>query len=368
MATVKRYDKITLDRTRAIKLDSGALRVPARLSRVGVQEYRKADGSVERAYRPAEEVGKADSVATFDLVPLVNEHPYQHGGVVDAKNFKELTVGVVGSPVYKDGFVEAMLSVNDAAAVAAVEAGKLELSAGYFVDRDETPGITADGQPYDFVQRNIRGNHVALVWKGRAGSDVRIQLDSAAAFATDISIEETRKMKKLIVDGVEVEVSEVAATLILKERTLAAGLLESAKAETAKASAQLDAANDNIKKLTAELAEAPAKAKAEVTAHMVLAAKVAKLAPEVKCDGLDFVAIKRAVLAKAGIVCDGKADAYVDARFDILCEESEKKNPATEAAEKELKAKTPAATTDAVATNPKEARLQSERDFFNPKS
>jgi hypothetical protein len=46
-----------------------------------------------------------------------------------------------------------------------------ELSCGYHYDPDMTPGVY-DGEPYDGVMRNIRGNHVAIVEEGRAGPDV----------------------------------------------------------------------------------------------------------------------------------------------------------------------------------------------------
>ena len=41
-------------------------------------------------------------------------------------------------------------------------AGLKELSLGYNLDLDETPGEW-EGQPYDAVQRNIVINHLALV-------------------------------------------------------------------------------------------------------------------------------------------------------------------------------------------------------------
>lgn len=55
--------------------------------------------------------------------------------------------------------------------------GKKELSAGYFCDFMPESG-TYQGRHYDYVQRNIDGNHIALVEKGRNGSDVRV-MDSA---------------------------------------------------------------------------------------------------------------------------------------------------------------------------------------------
>ena len=71
--------------------------------------------------------------------------------------------------------------VQDAAAIAVVEAGQCrELSCGYICDLDETPG-TYHGQPYDAVQRRIRYNHVGIGprnW-GRAGSSVALRIDAA---------------------------------------------------------------------------------------------------------------------------------------------------------------------------------------------
>lgn len=55
--------------------------------------------------------------------------------------------------------------------------GKKELSAGYFCDFLPESG-TYQGRRYDYVQRNIDGNHIALVDKGRNGHDVRV-MDSA---------------------------------------------------------------------------------------------------------------------------------------------------------------------------------------------
>ena len=60
---------------------------------------------------------------------------------------------------------------------AAVEAGKHQLSVGYHADLDETPGSWR-GERYDAVQRNIRGNHLAIVDQGRAGPAAAIRIDT----------------------------------------------------------------------------------------------------------------------------------------------------------------------------------------------
>ena len=68
--------------------------------------------------------------------------------------------------------MDAPLTVWDRAAIDAIEDGSFrELSCAYRYDPDFTPG-SYEGTPYDFIMRNIRGNHVALVEEGRAGPDV----------------------------------------------------------------------------------------------------------------------------------------------------------------------------------------------------
>ena len=56
-------------------------------------------------------------------------------------------------------------------------AGLKELSLGYNLDLEETPGVW-NGQQYDAIQRNIRINHLALVQEARAGERARLNIDS----------------------------------------------------------------------------------------------------------------------------------------------------------------------------------------------
>lgn len=375
----QRFDKIVLDRPRAVKLDNGFLRVPARIARVGIQEYRRPDGTVEKAFRPPEEVGKPDSLATFDGVPLLNEHPYAEGGVVTAQNAKRLGVGFVQHPVYKDGFVEASILIEDAEAIAAVESGKVELSAGYFIDREETAGVF-DGVSYDFIQKNIQGNHVAIVREGRAGPEVRLQLDShthdSIAYSVDFSNTpwfitdnvgheptERTKMVKILIDGKETEVPEIVAERLANERAATAKASEGNKAELDKKQALCDGLQEQVTKLQAELKEAPVKIAAEMKATAAIATKAKALVPDLATDGLDAGAIKRAVVAKlSSLKLDEKSDEYVTARFDHYVEQHEKQNPATEAAEKELKEKP---VTDGKPQTVADAKAQMLADFFN---
>lgn len=134
----------------------------------GWQQLGLDGDKVYRLYRDPEELAKGAS--TFNNLPILNKHiPV----TVDAPQ-KDNVVGSIGSDVVFDApYLQASLCIWDAAAIAGVESEKqCELSCGYRYDPDMTPGTTSDGEAYDGVMRNIRGNHLALVEVGRAGPDV----------------------------------------------------------------------------------------------------------------------------------------------------------------------------------------------------
>ena len=106
---------------------------------------------------------------TFNNIPLLSEHV-----PVSADDHKpKLVVGATGSDaVFKSPFLQNSLVIWSQDAIDDIESGeKKELSCAYRYEPDMTPG-KYEGQPYDGVMRNIRGNHVALVATGRAGPDV----------------------------------------------------------------------------------------------------------------------------------------------------------------------------------------------------
>lgn len=109
------------------------------------------------------------SLPTWAGLPLHIEHH-----VDSADDPQKLTrVGSVGTDVrWNAPYVDAPLTVWDRQAITGIEDGSFrELSCAYRYTPDFTPG-EYEGAPYDFVMRDIRGNHVALVEEGRAGPDV----------------------------------------------------------------------------------------------------------------------------------------------------------------------------------------------------
>lgn len=122
---------------------------------------------VYQGLRDPQELQK--SLPTWAGLPLHIEHH-----VDSADDPQKLTrVGSVGTDVrWEAPYVDAPLTVWDRQAITAIEDGSFrELSCAYRYTPDFTPGVY-EGAPYDFVMRDIRGNHVALVEEGRAGPDV----------------------------------------------------------------------------------------------------------------------------------------------------------------------------------------------------
>lgn len=172
-----REDRVSLRPPR--RLADGRLRADAWLTRTGVFEYVEPGGKVRREYRPPDEVFHPESLAAYEGLIVTDEHPPEPITLQNAARYRR---GQTGEIARRDGdHVAAALYVDDPGLISAMERPhrpKRDLSVGYNIQYDETPGVTPDGQRYDAVQRNIRPNHVAVVEKGRAGT-ARVRLDSA---------------------------------------------------------------------------------------------------------------------------------------------------------------------------------------------
>ena len=342
---VRRFDSGTL-RIDAKRTPQGYLRADATIARIGVQSYRQSDGTQRRELRLPEEVFAADVLASFSLAPLTLEHPPEP---LTPENTSKYQVGSIGEAVKQDGtMVSTTVLVTDAKAIAEVEGGKQQLSGGYFCDLEMTPGEW-EGQRYDAIQRSIRGNHVAIVANGRAGPDVRMKLDSTDAVQVDdpapsptAGKEKPMALKTIKIDGVECEVSDVAAQLLTKQTTDRAEADAKAKAETKARidglAGELAAAKTEAEKQKARAdAEAEAKTKAEkartdaedparlqkrIGERVALEKAAGKLVPDIKVDGLDDAAVRKAVVAKLNpeLKLDDKSPEYITARFDLALE------------------------------------------------
>lgn len=179
MSEAFRYDRAEIQPSWE-ETPEGYLRIKATFARTGLQRYRRQDGSEAVEYRPEEEVSKQDALLSLANLPVTLEHPPE---LLTPDTCREYQRGHTGSSVeYRTPFAYGVVTVTDREAIEAVKRGDArEVSVGYRVKFDSTPGVTPDGQRYDGVQREISGNHVAIVRKGRAGPEVRLHMDSAYA-------------------------------------------------------------------------------------------------------------------------------------------------------------------------------------------
>lgn len=155
------------------------------ISKATVNPYlgREIEGSAAHGFKPdaiyyglrdPKELEKAAD--TFNGLPLLLEHH-----PTDAENLpKEWVVGSMGTDaVYEKPYLKNSMTVTDAQAIGYIEDGTAkEISCSYRFTPDFTAGefTEVDGSKvhYDFIMRDIRGNHVALVPEGRAGHDVHV--------------------------------------------------------------------------------------------------------------------------------------------------------------------------------------------------
>jgi hypothetical protein len=306
-----------------VKTSTG-LRVDAHITRVGVFEYRNADGSTRLELREDAEVKSPESLASFAMVPVTDNHPPVR---LDAANAPAFARGASGENVRADGDrIAAPLTVFDASLIAKLEAGKVQVSCGYDCDLDETPGVHPRFGRYDAIQRNIRGNHIAIVDVGRAGPDVRVRMDGAAMMVSD-----DRESLLSVVDRLTKDLTMDFEKLYKEAEQRAAA--EKVRAD--KAEGERDAATKRADALEAERdsekkrADAAEKARTDSAVDMpaLVAARVALvetahkvLRTDGKPDDLSKMsdrAIKVAFVEKV----DGdkipaeKSDDYVDAYF-----------------------------------------------------
>lgn len=147
------------------------------IARTGEQEYLGSEleldderrDKIVKVIREESEVFSPETLASFEGTIFTDEHP---SGEVTTQNVQYLQKGFVkdvrrGEGADADKILADIIVTDPVTIVEIVNDGKREISCGYkFVCSEE------NGKIY---QRQIRGNHVALVDAGRAGKDVAIK-------------------------------------------------------------------------------------------------------------------------------------------------------------------------------------------------
>jgi hypothetical protein len=163
---------------------NGGLIVHATIARTGVQLYKNPDGTTRRELRLPEEVFSEDTLRSFEAAVVTVDHP---GKLVTTDDWKRVASGhVVGTVMRSDDDPEKVatdLAIQDGFAVKGAESKKLtEVSCGYTCRLEPTSGTHPKYGAFDAIQRDIRGNHIAIGPKGwaRGGPELRLHLDGGA--------------------------------------------------------------------------------------------------------------------------------------------------------------------------------------------
>lgn len=179
------YEPLAIDRGSVRTVDdNGFLHVKiSPLTRVQVAPYYGKEipgwqslgleaNKIYKGYRPESELQKASTLNSVNGIPIQLRH---HPDFADSPA-KETRIGATGTDAkFTYPFLMNSLHFFDKKAKELIESDALrELSLAYRYKPDFTPGKAPNGQDYDFVMRDISGNHLALVEQGRAGHQVLV--------------------------------------------------------------------------------------------------------------------------------------------------------------------------------------------------
>lgn len=315
---IKFQDKAHVGDTK--RTQDGYLVAMSRVARAGVQDYLASElgmfgDHVVRVMRPENEVFSKDAMASLTHAPVTVNHP---AVMVDADNWKDLAVGEVGEGVLRDGeWLSVPLIVKDAKGIDAAGSTHREISMGYTAVLEDAPA----GADYDKVMTNIRFNHLALVPRGRAGSEARIGDGADQWGATP----QQREVKDMTTKAIVVGDEAVNVPADVADKITAA--LDAANQKIKAKDAELEAAQETIGELKAECADAVKKIMSDadiakaVVARKLVTDKAAGFMPEFKDEGQSLADIKRAaVKAKFGdeAAAADVTDAEINGIFRVM--------------------------------------------------
>ncbi len=145
-----------------------------KIAKAGVFEYLGREisdklpaGEIYKVFRPWEELKK--TAKDFEGMPV----KFGHEWVEPSK--RDLKIGSISGEVKaEEPYLTADIKIYDKGAIEAVTGeGIVDLSPGYSAKYTAEAG-EYNGEKYDFMQRDIKYNHLAVVDNGRSGKDVKI--------------------------------------------------------------------------------------------------------------------------------------------------------------------------------------------------
>ena len=179
-------------------------------------------------YRPVEELSDPDFIDSVKLMPWIDEHIMLGNKGVPAE--EKGVEGTIGEKVYFNKSNETLygnlkLFSNDLQYKIDFEKKK-ELSLGYIFRLEVKSGVHK-GQSYNFIQRKLRANHLALVEKGRMGPEVAVQDENDISLTNTGGNTMTEEEKKKLAEAE----ARVKADLQGQIKPLIAEAMDEAKKE-----------------------------------------------------------------------------------------------------------------------------------------
>lgn len=299
----------------------GYLTVRVPITRPGVFPYQRADGTVQMEAKLPDDIFSDLTIRSARSKPITDEHPNEP---VTLDNYQNYAKGMSHTDVQvEDLKLYVSLTITDKALINKIYDGKREISIGFMSDVIAESG-SYNGQNYEYVQRNIEINHIAVVDKGRAGPEVAIRADSDAWQIDSTDEGGKNKMAKIKIEENEYEVDAAVKAYI--------NSLE-AKAEIAKVKGdsadalqgRYDALEVKLQNTENELQSLKEKQVSadELDKQVEARVQLISATKPLLGDSFDYTGktereIKEAVIAttKQDFKGDGKSDDYINAFFD----------------------------------------------------
>jgi hypothetical protein len=311
------------------KTQEGYLKGTAPIAKVGILKYHLNDGSTINEFVPEDTLFNQESIDTLSLKPITDGHPLEK--TLDSKNAKKNNIGSVGEKIGRvDDYLVPTIIITDGTAIESIHLGKQELSPGYTCELIIQKG-EYNGQKYDAIQTNRKYNHLAICDKARGGKDLRLNIDSIDnidGFENNFNFNFKKEVTMALfkIDGIDYEAAPQVVNYITKIDELVKSKSEELIkkiSELDKITANLDAANEQIstfqkRDIGKEIAEGVNKRFGLFKiASIVLDEEEIK-----KFDSQSEKEVKIQVIKKRfpTIDLDKKSDAYIDARFDAIIE------------------------------------------------
>ncbi|QGG51445.1 DUF2213 domain-containing protein [Lysinibacillus pakistanensis] len=315
---LQRYDRSLINDF--AETQEGYLTVRVPITRPGVFPYARQDGTVQMEAKLPDEIFSDRTMFSARSKPVTDEHPNEP---VTLDNYQTYAKGMSHTDAHvEDLKLYVSMTITDKDLIQKVFDGKQDISIGFMSDVVAEAG-TYNGQAYEYVQRNIEINHIAIVEKGRAGPEVAIRSDSDA-WQMDSNEGGKSKMAKVKIEENEYEVDAIDSLKAKAETAKVKG--DSADALQGRYDA-LEVKLQNTENELQSLKEKQVSAD-ELDKQVEARVQLISATKPLLGDSFDFTgkterAIKEAVIAtaKQDFKGDGKSDDYINAFFDATIEQ-----------------------------------------------